>query len=56
LHRHPYYRERWGTREEDFPRAEGEYPRVISLPIWPGMEADDVERVIAALGGALERS
>ena len=56
LHRHPYYREHWGTREEDFPRAEGEYPRVISLPIWPGMEPDDVERVIAALEGALERS
>ena len=55
LHRHPYHRDTWGARDESFPVAEREYQRVISLPIWPGMTTDDVERVVAALGGILER-
>jgi len=49
LHRHPYYRERWGARAALFPNAEREYQRVISLPIWPGMREADVERVVAAI-------
>jgi dTDP-4-amino-4,6-dideoxygalactose transaminase len=56
LHRHPYYRDRWGTRAEDYPGAEREFPRVISLPIWPGMADADVDRVVAALASALEAS
>ncbi len=46
LHLHPYYRRRWGTRPEDHPVATEEYERVISLPIWPGMTADDLARVV----------
>jgi len=49
LHLHPYYRRRWGTRPEDYPVATSEYERVVSLPIWPGMTADDVERVVNSL-------
>jgi dTDP-4-amino-4,6-dideoxygalactose transaminase len=45
LHLHPYYQRRWGYRAEDMPVATGEYQRVISLPIWPGMSTADVERV-----------
>jgi perosamine synthetase len=45
LHLHPYYRRHWGYSAADFPVATGEYQRVISLPIWPGMTADDVDRV-----------
>jgi dTDP-4-amino-4,6-dideoxygalactose transaminase len=56
LHRHPYYRDRWGTRAEDYPGAEREFPRVISLPIWPGMADADVDRVVAALADALGSS
>jgi dTDP-4-amino-4,6-dideoxygalactose transaminase len=48
LHLHPYYRRR-GFTPEQFPMATSEYERVISLPIWPGMTARDVERVIGAL-------
>jgi dTDP-4-amino-4,6-dideoxygalactose transaminase len=54
LHRHPYYRTRWGTTPGDFPTAEREYPRVISLPIWAGMRETDVERVVATMEGILE--
>lgn len=48
LHRHPYYR-RLGWRAEQFPVADAEYERVISLPLWPGMQRDDVQRVVDGL-------
>lgn len=54
LHLHPYYRRRWGTRPDDFPVASREYERVISLPIWPGMSAADVQRVVGALSAILD--
>jgi dTDP-4-amino-4,6-dideoxygalactose transaminase len=55
LHLHPYYRRRWNTRPEDFPVATGEYERVMSLPIWPGMTPDDVQRVVDTLVTILDR-
>ena len=54
LHLHPYYRRRWGTKPEDHPVATREYERVISLPIWPGMTPNDVQRVITSLVSILE--
>jgi dTDP-4-amino-4,6-dideoxygalactose transaminase len=56
LHLHPYYRRRWGTRPEDHPVATREYERVISLPIWPGMTAGDIRRVVATLATILDGS
>ena len=53
LHLHPYYRTRWGYKPQDLPIATAEYERALSLPIWPGMTAADVERVISALGKVL---
>jgi len=54
LHLHPYYRRRWNARPEDHPVATREYERVISLPIWPGMSAGDVRRVVDSLGSILD--
>jgi perosamine synthetase len=56
LHLHPYYRRQWGTKPEDLPVASREYERVISLPIWPGMNDGDVDRVVASLTSVLDRS
>jgi dTDP-4-amino-4,6-dideoxygalactose transaminase len=53
LHLHPYYRRVWGYTAGDLPVAAGEYDRVISLPIWPGMTDGDVGRVTASLGAVL---
>jgi dTDP-4-amino-4,6-dideoxygalactose transaminase len=53
LHLHPYYRKTWGYTSEPFPVATREYDRVISLPIWPGMTTDDVDRVAAAIEAVL---
>ena len=49
LHLHPYYRDRWGYRPEDLPRASAVFERIISLPIYPGMTDEDVQDVIGAV-------
>jgi dTDP-4-amino-4,6-dideoxygalactose transaminase len=49
LHLHTLYQEHLGYRRGDFPNAEERFERAISLPIYPGMTADDSGRVIEAL-------
>lgn len=49
LHLHPYYRDTYGFRPEDFPVATREYQREISLPIYSAMTDDDVDDVVEAV-------
>ncbi|MEI6053224.1 MAG: DegT/DnrJ/EryC1/StrS family aminotransferase [Opitutaceae bacterium] len=49
LHTHPYYRQLYGCKPEDFPVAYREYMREISLPIYSKMTENDVEDVIDAV-------
>ena len=49
LHVHPYYRDTYGYKPEDFPVAYAAYKRIISLPIYPKMGDGDVQRVIEAV-------
>ena len=53
LHRHPYWRERYRLRAEDFPHSDRAYQRLLSLPIYTRMLPDDVSRVIEAVRHAL---
>lgn len=46
LHMHPYYRENFHYRSEDFPASEKLCKRIISLPIYPSMTEKDTDRVI----------
>jgi perosamine synthetase len=46
LHLHPYYRDTFGYRREDFPAASAVFERIISLPIYPKLTEADVQRVI----------
>jgi dTDP-4-amino-4,6-dideoxygalactose transaminase len=46
LHTMPYYRNAYSLEEGDFPEAVRSFSRVISLPIWQGMDGGMVERVI----------
>jgi perosamine synthetase len=46
LHLHPYYRDTFGYRPEDFPAANSVFERIISLPIYPRLTAADVQRVV----------
>ncbi|AEF84758.1 UDP-4-amino-4-deoxy-L-arabinose--oxoglutarate aminotransferase [Treponema primitia ZAS-2] len=54
LHTMPYYRKRQDLMPGDFPESLKRFQRVISLPIWPGMETAQVERVIAVLKAVTE--
>jgi perosamine synthetase len=47
LHLHPFYRDSFGYRPEDFPQASAVFKRLVSLPIYPGMSPTETERVIS---------
>jgi perosamine synthetase len=51
LHEHSYYRDVLGARAEDLPCATAEWQRTISLPLFPGLTPNDVERVADAVRG-----
>jgi len=49
IHTHPYYRDKYGYRAEDFPIAYREFQRIVSLPLNPRMSDGDVEDVVEAV-------
>jgi dTDP-4-amino-4,6-dideoxygalactose transaminase len=49
LHIMPYYRRTYGLKEQDYPVAMQCYLETISLPIYPDLEDEQVERIIAAI-------
>ena len=53
LHLHPYWRDRYGLRPEQFPHSQQAYERMLTLPLYTCMTDADVERVVAAVRAAL---
>ncbi|WFE89351.1 UDP-4-amino-4,6-dideoxy-N-acetyl-beta-L-altrosamine transaminase [Roseibium porphyridii] len=51
VHTQPYYRDLYGKVE--LPGADQFYARTLSLPLFPGMEPGDVDRVVEALKNAV---
>jgi len=49
IHLHAYYRDKYGYLPQDFPVAHREYHRIVSLPLHPGMNEQDVDDVIEAV-------
>lgn len=49
LHRHPYWRDRYGLTPEMFPHADRAYRSMVSIPLFTAMSDNDQLRVIAAL-------
>ena len=45
LHLQPYYRDTFGYKKGDFPITEAIFARLVSLPLYPRMRDEDVERV-----------
>ena len=45
----PFYRDRFGTKPGLCPVAEAAYERIVSLPIFPAMSNEDVDRVITVV-------
>lgn len=55
LHLHPYWRDQYNLKPEDFPVAYEAYRGAISLPIYTRMTERDQDRVIAAVRENLAR-
>lgn len=53
LHQHPYWKEHYGLKAEDFPHSQRAFERIVSLPLYTRMSEADVERVAAAARKAL---
>jgi perosamine synthetase len=51
LHLHPYYQETYKWRPEDFSNATAMWERSISLPLFPGMQEEQVDHVIQTIIG-----
>jgi len=49
VHKHQYYRERFGYQGGEYPVAEDAYERLISLPMFHAMTDQDLNDVIAAV-------
>lgn len=49
LHLHPYWRERYLLKPEQFPHSQKAYERMVTLPLYTRMTDADVERVITAV-------
>jgi dTDP-4-amino-4,6-dideoxygalactose transaminase len=49
--REPYYRETFGTDPAEFPGALAYYAGCLSLPIFPAMADEDVDRVVNVVAG-----
>lgn len=56
LHLHPYYRETFGLSEGVFPISEREWPRLISLPIFPSMTDDEIDYVIEVVEDVVKQN
>ena len=46
IHKHPYYKDKYGYKNEDYPIANEVFDKSLSLPIYPDMSDEEVEYVI----------
>jgi len=49
LNHHPYFQDKFGYTEGDFPVAEEAYEHIVSLPLFPAMSDEDVEDVVTSV-------
>ena len=56
LHLHPYWKDRYDLRPEQFPHSQKAFERMLTLPLYTRMTDADVERVIASVRKALGRA
>ena len=56
LHLQPYWQDRYGLTPEDFPVSSRVYDAVVSLPIYPDLSDEDVDRVATTIINILSRN
>ena len=49
VHTQPFYRQHFGYNWGDYPRAEEYYKHALSIPLFPRMSDEDVDRVITSI-------
>ena len=49
LHLHPYYKKTFGWRASDLPAATALWPRLVSLPLFPGLTKDEIGHVVGTV-------
>ncbi len=55
VHQHLYYSETFNLDDKNFPIASAAFPRLMSLPIYPGMTDQSVEKVINTVTDLLNK-
>ena len=53
LHRHPYWRDKYGLKKESFPESDKAYLSMLSIPLYTSMSDEQQDRVISVLREAL---
>jgi dTDP-4-amino-4,6-dideoxygalactose transaminase len=49
LHLHPYYKETFAWQPDHLPIASAQWPKLISLPLFPGMRDEECNQVVDAI-------
>ena len=55
VHQHLYYSETFNLSDKDYPVASSVFPRLLSLPIYPGMTDENVDKVIDIIVDTLDK-
>jgi perosamine synthetase len=55
LHLHSYYRNKYGYKPADFPNATALSKRIVSLPLYPSLTNDQVDRIIESVHDIVKR-
>ncbi|MEO8399455.1 MAG: DegT/DnrJ/EryC1/StrS family aminotransferase, partial [Ignavibacteriaceae bacterium] len=56
LYRHPFYKKTFNLDAKNFPISEKVYPKLVSLPIWPGMKESQIQKVIDSVFSILNKN
>jgi perosamine synthetase len=56
LHLQPFYKKNFGYKKGDFPIAERYYERAITLPLFPKMTSEEVNKVIQTVKKVIDFS
>lgn len=55
LYRHPYYRDTFHLEVGLYPISEKIYPRLVTLPLWPGMNDEEIDKVISGVNSITQK-
>ena len=55
VHQHLFYAETFGLQDKDYPVASAVFPQLMSLPIYPGMNDENVDKVTTVLKDILKK-